>query len=357
MPPIPKPSFPIESSSRITLKDIAKIAGVTITSVSYALHGNGRISRQQKERIQKIAVKYGYQPKLAAQLLRGKSTRQIGLLLPGDNPSEVLKGGYASHILGYFIKQCEQRHLGYHIEFYDNSRTKGTLQIPKQIAGGFVDGTLLCGFVNAQLRQWLSNQKQYPWVSIDEPSDLCVLSATNDGVFNGIQYLAALGHKRIGLVLGPTQYTIHRLGMEGFKRAVETFSLATQSSWQCSFSKTKRAAEFRKVAEWSSRLLSAKNRPTAILSCDSDMGRILLFEAIRLGLQVPRDLSILTVGIGYDAESTIPQFSSIEMDTESMVIQALDLMAWRLRDPQLQNQTRMVNPKLVLRGTTAAPTF
>ncbi|WP_157837150.1 LacI family DNA-binding transcriptional regulator [Geminisphaera colitermitum] len=343
-------------AGRMTMKDIAKIAGVTLSTVSSALHGTGRVSETQRERIRQLATEYGYQPRAAAQLLRGKSTGQIGLLLPGEEPSKVLRGGYASIALGHLIKQCEQRKLGYHIEFYANPMA-GQPHPPRQLAGGLVDGVILCGYVDGGLREWLARQSQYPWVSFEEPADYCVLSATDDGVFNGVQHLSALGHRRIALIAGPQIYTLHRLGQEGFRRAVSAFGIECRKEWTCVFSDEDRAGKQHEILPWLRGLLATKleRRPTAIVTLDIDVGCTVAYEAARAGLDVPRDLSVLAVGSDHDAESMLPCLSTVEMDAETMAGQALDLLGWRLRDALSEPQTRRLQPRLILRETTASP--
>ena len=89
----------------------------------------------------------------------------------------------------------------------------------------------LAGFVDAELRNWLSKQSRYPWVSIDEPAPHSVICSSDKGVAEAVYRLASLGHKRIAFWGGPTCFNTHRLELEGFR--VEAVSTAgTDSSFR-----------------------------------------------------------------------------------------------------------------------------
>jgi len=344
--------LPPSSSKGITILDVAARAGVTPTTVSSALHGTGRISATLRERIRKLARDLGYQPKLGARLMRAKQTGQVGLLLPD---SDHTKSGDVSPILSHFVARCEERGLNYHIEFYSSSRD---FRPPIQLTSGLIDGLLLGGYIDAALREWMTAQTRWPWVSIEEPGEYSVISASDNGIYQAAQHLAALGHRQIGYVGGPLLYSTHRLAKKGLEQAVRDFSLDTgNEQWIQHFDDGRRPDMLRSTVAWVADLLRMKRgqRPTAFLCHGIALARGVTYEAMRQGLKIPQDLSLFAVGPSFDTERALPHLSIIDPDFKAMTEQALDLLENRIQGRRIEQPQRVVIPKLVMYDTVAVP--
>ena len=343
-------------SSRVTIRDIARQAKASITTVSSALHGKGRVSETQRVRIQEIAREMGYQPKLAAQLLRANSTGHVGLILPGGEVTDVSESGHAGPILAHFIRTCEQRGLRYHVEFVEPN-DDDFFEPPRQLAGGLVDGVLVGGYVNESLRVWLAERK-VTWVSVDEPSDYCVLSADDEGLYEATERLAALGHRRVAYVGGPLRYLSHRQALEGFQRAATEFRLETKEQEWLSFVDDKsRPVLLQEGADWAGKILAKKDRPTAIVCHNMVVARGIIYQALRMGIDVPRDLSVIAVGLSADAEKNLPCLTAVEVDFATLVDHAMNALLRKLDGERglEKPQTKRVRPHLVMRDTVAPP--
>lgn len=341
-------------SERVTLKDIAARAGVAVTTVSSALHRNGRVSEKQRQTIQALAREMGYEPKMAAQLLRSNTTGHIGLLLPGHLAGDISEAGHAGPIMSNFVRACEQRDIPYHVEIVN---TAGDFEPPRQIVGGLVDGVLVGGYIDERLNAWLE-ARGFPWVSVDEVANYCVLSADDEGMYQAVQRLAALGHRRFAYAGRPGTHSTHRLALEGFYKAVADFHLDFQSERDLKmFDNKPRPALLQSSSTWAREILARPDRPTAILCHDMVLARGITYEALRRGLEVPRDLSLVAVGTAADAEKSLPCLSTIEVNFESIVDQAVSLLVRKLRkEPAMQqSQLRRVVPELVMRQTVAPP--
>jgi Transcriptional regulators len=349
--PAPRSS---QRRSKVTIRDVALRAGVTLTTVSSALSGRGRISEETRDRIRKIADELGYQPKLAAQMMRARSTGHIGLVLPVRETLQISESGHAGPILTNFIKLCEQRDLAYHIEHWDISG-RGAFKPPRQLASGLSDGVIIGGYIGERLSEWLDT-REIPWVSLGEPAKHCVLSADDEGLYQAAQRLAALGHRRIAYAGGPRKYLTHRLGVEGFLRAQKEFGLsASGGDWMAVFESIQRRELSAQAREWARRLLKKKERPTAVVCHDIVIARGVIYEAMLMGLSVPADLSVIGVGLAGDAEKAPPALSLVEVDFYSLVEQAMDMLLQLLDRQMPASASRRVSPNLVMRETVAAP--
>jgi LacI family transcriptional regulator len=348
-------TLPKKTSSKVTIRDVAHRAGVTLTTVSSAMNGRGRVSEETRDKIKKIADEMGYQPRLAAQMMRASSTGHIGLILPGTDPQMISESGHPGPILANFIGLCEQRDITYHIEHWDASG-RGGFKPPRQLTNGLSDGVIVGGYIGDQLREWLDERK-VSWVSIGEPSDHCVLSADDEGLYQATQRLAALGHRRIAYLGGPQKYLTHRMGVEGFRRAEKEFGLsAGHSDWTMLFDTNKRSELIAQARQWTRRVLAGKTRPSAIICHDTVIARAVIYEAMLMGLSVPADFSLIGVGMAGDAEKAPPALSAVEVDFYTLVEQAMDMLFHLLDGRFSMPALRRVPPRLVMRDTVVPPT-
>jgi LacI family transcriptional regulator len=340
----------------VTIRDVAKRAGVTLTTVSSALGGRGRVSDDTRDAIRKIADELGYQPKLAAQMMRAHSTGHIGLILPGQNLEQISESGHAGPILANFVTLCEQRDVAYHIEYIDHTGTT-RFKPPRQIVNGLCDGVVLGGYVGPELCEWL-DKRNTTWISVGEPAPWCVISADDDGVYQAAQRLAALGHRHIAYAGNMPKYLTQRLGLEGFRRAQAEFGLHTGTADSVICMEIPHGDGRRKVIvesmKWAERMLACDAVPTAVICHDMTIARAIIYQALRMGKEVPRDLSVMTVGLPSDAEKSPPAISTIEVDFNALVAQAMDMLLQRLDGRLLVHETRNIAPKIVMRDTVSA---
>lgn len=340
--------------SKVTIRDVAQRAGVTLTTVSAALSGRGRVSGDTKERIRKIADEMGYQPRLAAQMMRSASTGHIGLLLSGKDPQQTSETGHAGPILTSFIQVCEQRDITYHIEHWDASGS-GEFKPPRQLTNGLSDGIIVGGYIGDRLSEWLES-RNVSWVSVGEPAKHCVLSADAEGMFQATQRLAALGHRKIAYAGGPTKYLTHRVGVEGYRKAQKEFGLVSaKPDWTALFDFDGRKELIDMSRRWTRRVFASDNRPTAVVCHDLVIARAVIYEAMLMGLRVPEDFSVIGVGLAGDAEKVPPALSSVEVDFRSLVEQAMDMLLHLLDGRVPMPSVRHISPRIVMRDSVVAP--
>lgn len=335
---------------RPTVKDVALRAGVSHTTVSLALRGSPRVSMDRVRAIQKLAKDMDYQPRAAAQLLRGRRTGQIGLLFTGG--VEAAEAGLTGPILGQFIKACESEDIRYHIDFLGTDDVDG--RTPYQFTSGLADGSLVAGWVSPSVHAWLQHHPEYPWVSVDEPAEYAVTTAADDGIYQALQHLAALGHRRIAYCGGPDEYLTHRLGREGLRRAAADFGLTLCDVYTTPWPHVTRRQEIQLFLTWAKRTLSAVNRPSAAICHGIHSARVFIHAALEKGLHVPEDISVISYGTAVDAEKGYPCLSCIEPDFSTVVRQALDMLQKRLAGRKIEQRKLAIPPTLVLRDTVAA---
>lgn len=341
-----------ENSLGVTLADVARRAGVSITTVSAALGGPGRISPERQAKIQTLAQEMGYHPRLAAKLLRARMTGQYGLLVGGGSADEIAIGGFWGPILAQFVACCEQQEQAYHIEFYQPPAPEAE-PLPKQCAARLVDGVLVAGEINRRLRGWLAEQHEYPWISLDEPGPHAVISSTDEGIYEAARHLAALGHRQIAYLGGPRDYTVHRLGDEGFSRAAQEFDYSSPDAWRLYASIRRIHDGSREHLEMARAVLGGVERPTAVICQSMVSARAVIHVAQGMGLRVPQDLSVVSYGVGMDAEQSFPALTTVEPDFHGLVEHALAMLRDLLAGRTVEPSTVQIRPNLVLRESVA----
>ncbi len=339
-----------DTTRNVTITDIARRAGVSVTTVSAALGGPGRVSSERQAQIQALAAEMGYQPSLAARLLRSRQTGQIGLVVGGGEPGELAVGGFWGPILAQFVASCGQMAQAYHIEFY---QAQSASPAPRQILGRLVDGTIVAGVVDTALRAWLAGQTEYPWVSLDEPGETAVYSAADAGIYEAARHLAALGHRRVAYLGGPRQYQTHELGAQGFERAKREFGFECPPERELFIvgtANTDVAVEQLRLAQ---ALLAGPQRPTAVICHGVPTARAVVFAAAERGWRVPADLSVIGYGVGTDALQSYPALACVEPDFPALVGKAIELLRERLAGREPAARQVAVKPQLILRDSVA----
>lgn len=336
--------------SQVTVHDIARKAGVAQSTVSSALHGTGRVSDRTRRRIQTLARKMGYEPRIAAQLLRRNKTGQLGIIVATET-GDPLESPLSRRAISRFVQRCEDQGRGYHIDVYFSGEAEADFRPPMQVAGRLVDGTIVIGDVGDRLRDWLSNAADLPWVSIMEPAPLCVLTAEAHGVIQVVEHLVALGHRRIAFAGGDTRYTVHRERYETFLRSVETYGLERKhDDWVEVIAAVDIVEAARNRLKWVERLLSRRDRPTAIVGAQREA----IYVALCHGFKVPADLSV----VGWESPSTsvtdfFPSLTSIDANPQNMLDAAWELLEARLQGEEIAEPVQRVEPALFIGQSTA----
>ncbi len=305
----------------MTLKEIAKIAGVSIATVSYALNDSDKVSDSVKKKILKIAEEGNYQPDKRAQSLRTGRTKLIGIL------TEDISFVFTSSIIQGVYKFAEENN--YHVVLSD-TRLKEKIgshyentpiykaEINKQIdflLGYHVDGIIYIGCHDRDISGIVECDKPivYTYCFTDSKEDYMVLYDNVKSAYNVTQYLIESGHRKIGLIRGPEMSNPSNERFLGYQMALMEYRIPLDLSYV-------------KTGDWSyktgfeeaMKLLSAKDRPTAVFALNDYMAMGVMEAASRLSIKVPEELSI----VGFDDVEICgfskPKLSSVSVPVEDM---------------------------------------
>jgi DNA-binding LacI/PurR family transcriptional regulator len=333
---------------RVTIRDIAERAGVSKGAVSYALNGQPGVSDATRERIVSIAEELGWYPNRAARALSAARADACGLVLARPARTLALEPFFMEFIAGVESELARET-IALTIQLVEDVREE--INVYRRWWGEHrVDGILMVDLRVADPRVDELARLGLPAVVVGGPVENGSLPAVwhDEGgvVVEAVQYLAALGHRRIAHVTGVSEFvhTVQRAA--AFRRATADLGLDAEVI------ETDYSAE--SGARATRRLLSLPHAPTAIVF-DSDLLAVTgLGVAQQMGFTVPDDLSI----VGWD-DSLISQVVHPPLTAITRDIQAFGVTAARhlLAAVEGVATTDVESPRgeLTPRGSTGRP--
>jgi LacI family transcriptional regulator len=272
-----------------TIKDIAKVAGVSHTTVYRALNDKPRISLSTKERIVSIARRYNYQPNVLAQSLVLGRTRTLGLVITTIvNPfyTELAKGiEDTARSLGYTIFLCSTNFdISLERLYIDMLRSRGVDGII--FTSAHTHDPNITRLVEDQFPLILVNRRVYG-DPVMERTDYVVVDNIRGG-FLAVEHLIKMGHERIGVISGSSDSSAAVERLEGARKAFAEYRLDPADLLVVE-------GDFLKPSgyEAAKKFLSLRDPPTAIFGLNDYMA-LGAYEAILdAGLRVPEDGALI----------------------------------------------------------------
>lgn len=331
----------------VTIKDIARIAGVSPSTVSRALNDSPLINEETKARIRRIAEELGYERnELARGLVKGTSGA-LGLVVPDiTNPffAEIARGvSDVAHTEGFGVLLCTtEENLTREAQYLRFLRRKR------------VDGLILCTVTADDPNLMELFRSAVPFVLVSRlVRGLDVPFVVGDDKMGGrlaVEHLIGLGHKRIGFIGGPPNVQSSQDRMEAYREVLQDHGLLYRPQW-ATFADFTQAAG-RKAAH---ALLRRRPRPTAIFAANDVIALGVLEAAEELGFSIPGDLSV----VGYDdiSYAALPriQLTTVAQPAYEMGRIAAEYLLSIFNGKAKEKLQHILHPRLVIRKTTAPP--
>lgn len=326
----------------VTLKDVAKAAGVSYATVSRALSGSSQIGSDTRERIIKLCDEMGYTTNYVARSMVMKKTDLIGLVVP------AIENEFMSH-LAYYV-EMSARSRGYNIMLCNSGPDlKQEKTVVKLLLGRKVDGILIVPQSPKTYENIQAYTDQVPTVFLsenlrDQPQSYVSVDNTQ-GTFLGTEYLYSLGHREI-LYFGRRNSTTHQLRAEGYIRACQQLGLR-QRFYNSEYPRSSIENGYQMAKDLFSRSIDY----TAIFASTDSNALGILKAADELGIAIPERLSL----IGFDniPSTALPRINltTIEQPKKAMAVQALDMLLDKIERGTQGYVHQIMMPSLIKRGT------
>ena len=330
----------------LRLKDIAERAGVSIMTVSKSLRDESDISVATKARIRKLAADMGYVPNSAAQGLRNRTTRLVGLIISAATDPVFARISMALE---------EQAHArGYDILFAHSLNQTGREEACiRRMLARRVDGLFLSPVYRRELQATMYDElwnRRIPTVLLGHRAPFCSNFAsveTEDilASYMVTRHLLQLGHRRIAFLCGPAASPASQERLEGYRRAIREAGLEVQDSLLFQAGGTieegEKAAAQMVAEQCDATAVQAVNDLVAI-----GAGTFLL----RQGLKIPQDVSLAGYGNILVSEHFRVPLTTIRQPKHRMGIAAMESMI-KLLAGEMPPVKRLVG-ELVIREST-----
>lgn len=296
----------------VTIKDVARKAGVSPSTVSRVISKHPRISKETAERVLQVMEELGYHPNIMAKSLISKTTNTLGIILP--RPAEELFQNYFFHeaIRGIL---AQANRSGYDTLIASGANEREELDaVVRLVRGRRVDGVILLSSKTHDPLIAFLEESRFPYVIIGRSAEYPdAYTVDNDNVqaaYDATMHLINQGHKWIGFVSGPRELTVSQDRMEGYRKAMREAGLTVRDEWIVE-------TEFLQESGYRamSMLMGLPERPTALVAIDDVVAFGVLHGLSELGYRVPDDMSIVSFNNISLSELSSPPLTSIDIGT------------------------------------------
>jgi len=351
----------------ITIKDIAREAGVSTATVSYVINDTRPVMPEKRQRVLDVISRTNYQPNRVAKSLRTKKTNTIGILAEDiiDFPTVGIINGISEYIekTDYNIILSNLHMLDSLFNQYDqiiHQKEKISKALSFLVFGAKVDAVIYVGMFNRDITDVISNINKPVIVAYSTADDehICAVNHDNEDAATELtHHLINNGHKRIAVITGLAHTTPSQARLKGMNRAFKEANLILDSAMV-------RNGDWERASGYSCMkdLLESYSKdalPTAVLAMN-DLMAIGAMDAIReAGLSVPKDISV----VGFDnrevSSFVFPKLTTVEFDLETIGCTAAEIAIQKLSGAgeYADKKSIVVPSKLIKRETVASVAF
>ena len=292
----------------VTLRDVARESGFSVTTVSRALNGHSDVNVDTRKKIERVARKLNYYPNRVAQQLVTKKANVIGLY---SLDRETFQNEFIALMISGMMDEATNH--DFNLLLFATQRLETAQEVVNQCTHRGLGGAVISGLrINDPVIEELPNM-DFPIVLIDVPlhgPQATYVSVNNvKGAMQAIRHLVDLGHRHIGFINGHNEAWVSHERLNGYARGLREHRLPQAPSYiyEGDFSKE----SGRKGAET---LLKAHPELTAIFAASDLMAAGAMERLVEMGIRVPEDVSI----VGFDDQSfgshTSPTLTTIRQD-------------------------------------------
>jgi LacI family transcriptional regulator len=345
--------------SQVTSKDVARLAGVSRSTVSLVINNvsNVQIAAKTREKVWKAARELNYRPNVLAQSLKTNRSKIIGLLIPSiTNPFFPFIAQGVEDIAvenGYNVFLCNT--------FRDQVKEENYIQT---LVGKQVDGIIVASSVHNPVILKEAQQRKIPIVTFDRRIEAdgfdCIYFDNIKGGELAVDYLFSLGHRNIGFITTTTNTASHSDRLTGYKKAHEKAGIAVNDRYLKDDRYQNKGVksniyEMNIGQKLAGELLEQCPEVTAVFAVND----VIALGVMKLGqkrIGIPRDLSV----IGFDnislTEMVTPTLTTIAQPTYQMGRQAAKLLIAKIMDAaDYKGPQRLLtfSPELIVRDSCA----
>lgn len=334
-------------NKQVTIKDVAKKAGVSVGTVSRAFNNYNDISEKTRNTILAVAEEMGYKPNMFSKNMNGNRNFRVGMLIEDYDNGALLNPIVFETLMSF--KNSASRY-GYETIILSTttdmqkSQDLARLFSERNLDGAFIMGIKISDDYYKQL-----TTIDYPCVLFDvdvrNPKTSCVGIDNTKGAFMAVEHLIKLGHKKIAFINGHKDAFVSYERLDGYYLALKRYGIDADEKLIVHSDFTGKGA-----GDAVENLIKSGKEFTGLF-CSSDLMAVGAMEALEnLGYRVPEDVSV----VGFDditiAQYTSPKLTTIRQDREKIGESAANILI-SLINGQVFDRV-LVTPELIIREST-----
>ena len=313
----------------VTIKDVAKISGVSPSTVSRVISNNPRISDATKKIVREAMKKLGYHPNAIAQSLVNRSTSTIGIVMPQSTERAFLNPFFPQALSGISSAAHEKNYCL--LLSTGSTEEEQLISIENIINGGRVDGIIIMySSVNNVILEAIK-ELNTPIVIIGKPLEGAdeILYVDNDNIEASRSVTNKLiknGHKKIAYISGPFEFVVSLDRLDGYRNSLleNKVDFDRQLIGEGDFTQ-------QGGYECMKRILQHEDRPTAVVVTDDIMAFGVIEAVKEVGLNIPKDIEIISFNNIPLAKFCSPALTSVDIDAYSLGFQASKLIIEQIK--------------------------
>jgi LacI family transcriptional regulator len=335
----------------VTLKDIARETGKSVTTVSRALNDYGDVSAETKALVLRVAKELGYTPNKWAQRLQKQQTETIGLILPTFGPR------FSDPFFSELLAGIGNRAAQFRYDLLVSTRAPGEEEIDTYQAAiqeRRVDGFILVRTRREDARITCLQDANFPFVAFGRSDAAMEFPYVDEDSTYGMklvaEHLTAQGHRRIACISPTQDLMFAHSRLQGFRDGLEAAGLQVDDALILAGDLTQRGGY-----NQASTLLDLPFPPTAIAACNDLMAFGAMSAAQDRGLVVGKDISIT----GFDnipmAEYSHPPLTTIDQPIYKIGGMVCEMLIQLIQGKPLDEKHIVLKPELIIRQSSGSP--
>jgi LacI family transcriptional regulator len=325
-------------SPRITIKEVAQRAGVSIATVSRHLNNPSSIRKENRRKVAKAVKELNYHPYLFARRLAGGKLNTFGLIIPGYEG--IFYSFYALEIIRGVAHALNQKGIDLHLHiFWDRDTFKNSL----------VDGVVFADVIGNEEQLNKLIREETPLIVINrkvKDSQVSYVAIDNfRGAYDAVEFLARHGHKQIAHLAGDLSVQCAQERLAGYKAALEKNKISVKEEYirVTTFSR-------KEAREKMDELFSLRQPPTAVFCCSDEVASEVLSFCEERKIAVPKQLSV----VGFDDNPHCLygnlMLTTVRQPIKIMAVQAVEILQ-DIVDKKIKVKQVVLEPELIVRDT------
>jgi len=334
---------------KVTIKDVAKHAKVSPSTVSRALKNSFLIGQETKDMIKKAAKELDYFPNEIARSLANQTAQTLGLILPATAQDSLSNPFFTSFMQGV-TRYLESQDYSLLLSSVRNEEEELN-RVMRMAHSGRVDGIILLTVREEDRNINYLMEEDFPFVVVGNPREKTeVLWVDNDNekaMGEVVEELLLSGHKKIAFLGGNQKLTVTQGRLAGYKKALESYSIKVDD--QLVFEVNFQEEEGYKLTK---KLLQKHNDIDAITTTDD----LIAYGSIRaikeLGMSMPRDISVTGFNNTLLAPYLSPSLSSVEINSSKLGYSSAELLLKKIRKEEISERYCIIGTKYIKRDSS-----